>query len=350
VTQKRGVRSSVAGAYLSGRRSKAGVELLTNVTVTRLALSGTRATRVEGIRDGEECHWDVEGEVLLCAGALRTPQLLLLSGVGSEDDLRPLGIPCVLARPGVGQGLSDHVRVPMLFGASRTPPFSPDDFTSPLGLLKTAGSVLAYAFARRGVITSNLCDVGGFVAVGGSTLPNVQFVPHFLGLEPVRGDVVDLEPCLVRPRSRGFVRLASADPRAAPRVDPAYLSHADDVAVLVEAFKLTRELAGTRALKGAGVGDQLLPGGNARTDAEIAAFLRTAASTCFHPTGTCAMGPAGSDRAVVGADLRVHGLSNVRVVDASVFPDLIAGNTCAPVVMVAENAAEMILEPSAPSS
>jgi choline dehydrogenase-like flavoprotein len=346
VTQHRGVRSSAASAYLARARNTSHLEVQTHVTVTRLGLSGTTAAWVEGTRDGKACRWEVAGEVILCAGALRTPQLLLLSGVGPENELRSHGLPCVVKRAGVGQALSDHVRVPMLFGATRRPPLSPNDFGSPLGLLRTAGWGLAYAFARRGVIATNLCEVGGFVAVHDSKLPNVQFVPHFIGLDPVRADVVDLEPCLVRPRSKGSLRLTCADPSVAPRVDPAYLSEDDDVAVLVDAVKLARELAGTRALKTAGVVEQLLPGRSARSNAEIAAFVRSVASTCFHPTGTCAMGPASSDDAVVGPDLRLHGLTNVRVVDASVFPALVAGNTCAPVVMVAENAAEMILEPS----
>jgi choline dehydrogenase-like flavoprotein len=282
------------------------------------------------------------GEVVLSAGAFGSPQLLMLSGIGPTDHLRAHGIEPVRDLPGVGENLHDHVDVVMVVDAP--------EMTDLFGLsLRGVGAMLRGALQwrrqRSGPLTTNFAEAGGFIRSQPSEpIPDLQL--HFVvgklvdhGRQTVFGHGYSCHVCLLRPRSRGTVRLASADPQVAPLIDPAFLDDPDDVARLVRGFRRMRELLQQPALARHG-GTETAASASARSDAHIEQFVREHADTVYHPVGTCRMGP--DPMAVVDAQLRVHGVAGLRVVDASVMPSVVGGNTNAPVVMIAEKAVDMI--------
>jgi choline dehydrogenase-like flavoprotein len=347
VTQKNGERCSAARAYLFPAMNRPNLKVRTGVQVTRLLFEGRRAVGVQARdEDGQTLTLRARREVLLCAGALQSPQLLMLSGIGPAAHLRSMGIPVLHDLPGVGENLQDH---PDLILAYRVHSLDLMGF-SPGGLWHLAREIGRYRRSRTGTITSNYAEAGGFLkSEPGLQAPDLQlhFVvgiaeDHARRMHAAHG--YSCHVCLLRPASRGQVRLASPDPLAAPAIDPAFLSHPDDVERMVRGVHLTRRLMNMPALahwrRPEDAAD--LFSAHARSDDEIRQMLRDRVDTVYHPAGSCRMGPAAARGDVVDAQLRVHGLQGLRVIDASIMPTLVSGNTNAPVMAIAEKAADLL--------
>ena len=342
VTHKNGERFSAAKAYLAPNLARKNLTVLTCAQTTRLLLDGRRATGVE-FRIGSETRTvAARREVLLCAGALQSPQLLMLSGIGPGEHLRSLGIEVRHDLPGVGRHLHDHVDVVQVLDAAKLTELFGLSLTGAINAIK---GIFEWRRHRRGMLTTNFAEAGGFIRSGAQEArPDLQL--HFVigklvdhGRKTVFGHGYSCHVCLLRPKSRGSVTLASAEPSAAPAIDPNYLAERDDLDRLVLGFKAMRRILGQPALATHGA-RELATSADAQSDAEIEAFIRNRADTIYHPVGTCRMGPGPLD--VVDAELRVHGLEGLRVVDASIMPNIVSGNTNAPTIMIAEKAAEMI--------
>jgi choline dehydrogenase-like flavoprotein len=353
VTHQNGERFSAAKAYLTPHRARPNLQVITNALTTRV-LTETRdgrscavgvAYRPDGGRGAEQhLHLQPGGEVLLSAGAFGSPQLLMLSGIGPADHLRQHGIAPVLDLPGVGQNLHDHPDVVMVVNA----PALTDLFgVSPRGVMAMLRGLFEWRSRRSGPLTTNFAEAGGFIkSAPDEPIPDLQL--HFVvgklvdhGRKTVLGHGYSCHVCLLRPKSRGTLRLTSADPQVMPLIDPAFLQDADDVQRLVRGFKAMRQLLQQPALARHG-GQESKASREAISDAQIEQFIRHHADTIYHPVGTCRMGPDATRGAVVDARLRVHGVDGLRVVDASAMPSVVGGNTNAPVIMMAEKAVDMI--------
>ncbi len=340
VTQVGGERCSVARAYLLPHLGRPNLAVRTRALARRVLFEGRRAVGVEYEQGGQVRQVRARREVLLAAGAFQSPQLLMLSGVGPGEHLASQGLPVLQDLPGVGGNLQDHAD--FIFGFE-----CPD--TAAFGLSLAAGARLwregaRYRAERRGMLTSNFAECGGFLrSRPDREVPDLQL--HFLvalAEDHARtwrwGQGLSCHVCLLRPRSRGTLRLADADARSAPRIDPAFLADPQDLDDLVAGFRLTRQLMRSPALA-PWLGRDLFTEG-VESDEEIRALLRARVDTVYHPVGTCRMGQDAG--AVVDPQLRVRGVESLRVVDASVMPTLIGGNTNAPTVMIAEKAVDMI--------
>ena len=340
VTQRNGERWSAARAYLHPHLGRPNLRVVTGARATRVQFEGGRAVGVEARVGRATATFRARAEVLVCGGALQSPQLLMLSGVGDAEALRAHGITAVHHLPGVGRNLRDHVDMVLGWEADSLDLFG----ISLRGAARIAAEIGRFRRERRGMITSNYAECGGFLRTQASLpAPDVQL--HFVvGLvedhaRKIRlGHGYSLHVCLLRPKSAGSVRLASADPLAAPAIDPAFYADPEDLEGMLRGFKLARRIAEAPALAEVTRRDLFTPG--ARSDDEIRAVLRARSDTIYHPVGTCRMGT--DAMAVVDPQLRVRGLGGLRVVDASVMPDLIGGNTNAPTIMIAEKAAELI--------
>ncbi len=342
VTHKNGERYSAAKAYLTPHRTRANLHVLTGAHATRILLEGKRAVGVAFVQDGQQRELRASREVLLSAGALLSPQLLMLSGIGAADQLRGHGITPLHELPGVGCNLQDHVDVVLVYDAPQLTDLFGLSFKGALNMVR---GIFEWRRQRSGMLTTNFAEAGGFIrSQAGEAIPDLQL--HFVvgklvnhGRTTTTGHGYSCHVCLLRPKSRGSVRLASADPLAAPLIDPAFLAERDDMDRLIRGFKLMRSILSQPAL--ARFGARELPASaGAQSDAQIEEFIRNHADTIYHPVGSCRMGPGPLD--VVDAQLRVHGLQGLRVVDASVMPGLVGGNTNAPVIMMAEKAAALI--------
>ncbi len=344
VTQRDGRRCSTADAYLRPALPRPNLAVQTDARVTGILVEGGRAAGVRYLLHGKEETARVEGEVILSAGAIGSPHLLMLSGIGPADHLRDLGIPVLVDSPGVGSNLSDH---PVVTAMWRTPK------TAGLWEKNSPRALLRWRFRHSGPLTSNVAEAGGFSRTRPSLqAPDLQW--HALPTPYQRGGLADprirafsLLIALVEVRSRGQVWLRNADPRHKPVIDPAYLSDSSDIEPLVEGISMAREFAATGAL-GKVCKAELSPGPDVRTDAEMREFIRSDLVTLYHPVGTCAMG--GDSRlaltkltSVVDPELRVRGAEGLRVVDASVMPVVPRGNTNAPTIAIAERAADLII-------
>jgi choline dehydrogenase len=341
LTTRHGWRCSAATAYLKPARRRRNLHVATEARATRVVFAGRRAVGVVYRQHGVAHTAKARREVLLCAGAVQTPQLLQLSGVGPAALLTALGIPLVHELPGVGENLQDHLQARVIFECTR-PITTNDDLNS---LWRRLAMGLDYLFTRGGPMAVGINQGGIFARVDpAAATPDVQFHVATLssdmaGSAPHRFSGFTLSVCQLRPESRGFVRIQSADPLAAPAMQANYLATAQDQRTLVEGIRLARRLAATRAL-GPYVRAEYRPGPDATSDAALLDFARDTGGTIFHPSGTCRMG---SDAlAVVDAALRVHGLEGLRVIDCSVMPTLTSGNTNLPVIMIAEKAADLI--------
>jgi len=331
VMQRRGRRASAAEAYLEPARSRPGLSVETGALVRRVLLQGNRATGVEFTnRRGEFESAEAAQEVILSAGTLNTPHLLMLSGIGPADHLRSIGVEPEIDLPGVGENLRDHLRVPVLYETARR---------SPGHMVHWVPAALDYLVRGRGVMASNCCEAGAVLrATPEASMPDLQFVTHFqTSLYP---GTVDLQFCLLRSASRGRVCAVSADPSVPPAIDPNYLSERSDIDLAIRGVRLARQIAAAPAFRRFPLGKEILPGSDLVTDREIEAYCRSIAETCYHPVGTCRMG--GDEMAVVDSELRVHGTERLRVVDASIMPDIPNGNTCSAVLMIAERAAALL--------
>ena len=342
VTHKNGERFSAAKAYLTPNLGRKNLTVFTEAHTTRILFEGKRATGVEFRRAGRLEQIGAKHEVLMAAGALQTPQILMLSGVGPGAELAQLGIGVVHDLPGVGKNLHDHVDAVQVFDA----PGLKESFGVSLGGIgRVLRAIPEWRNHRRGMLTTNFAEAGGFIKSQASEpIPDLQL--HFViaklvdhGRKTVFGHGYSIHVCVLRPQSRGSVTLAGPDPFAAPRIDPNFFDHPDDMQRMVRGFRLMRDIANQPALARLG-GKELARSANATTDAEIEQFIRAYGDTIYHPVGTCRMGSGALD--VVGADLRIHGLEGIRVVDASMMPRIVGGNTNAPVIMVAEKASDMI--------
>ncbi|MDQ6917337.1 MAG: choline dehydrogenase [Pseudomonadota bacterium] len=345
LSTKHGWRCSTADAYLKPARGRANLRVETRARATRLAFDGTRADAVVYRARGEEHTVRARREILLCAGALQSPQLLQLSGVGPPALLKRFGIATVHELDGVGENLQDHLQARVIFECTR-PITTNDDLKSWWRMLKMG---MTYALRRGGPMAVGINQGGIFARVNtDAATPDVQFHVATLSSDMAGSPVhtfsgFTLSVCQLRPESRGHVRIQSADPLAPPAMQPNYLSTAVDRDALVAGLKLARQLAATRTLKSY-VKAEYRPGPGARSDDDLLEFAKNTGGTIFHPSGTCKMGDLRRDpAAVVDNELRVHGLSALRVVDCSVMPTLVSGNTNVPVVMIAEKAADHIL-------
>ena len=346
VTQKDGERWSAARAYLHPALSRPNLMVITGALTRRIVFDhpdgGLRATGIEFERDGRSETVNATREVLVCAGAFQSPQLLMCSGIGPCAQLAQHGITPLLDLPGVGQHLQDHVDYIInrrydskeLFGMSLG------------GLWRLWQEIGRYRRERRGMCTSNFAETGGFIkTLPHLPKPDVQF--HFvIGMVDNHnrtrhaGHGYSLHACVLNPKSAGEVRLASADMRDAPLIDPKFLTHTDDIATLTRGFKAMRRTLNAPAFA-AYRGPELYTQDLREDDeAGIEAAIRARADTIYHPVGTCRMGV--NAMAVVDPQLRVRGVAGLRVVDASVMPALTSGNTNAPTIMIAEKAADLI--------
>jgi choline dehydrogenase len=336
VTQKRGQRHSASAAYLKPALSRPNLTVRVNAQATRLLIENGRAMGVEYVCDGKLERAGVAGEIILCGGAVNSPQLLMLSGIGPAAHLKKLGIPVVMDLPGVGQNLQDHLYLAVTYRCTRPITLAGAD---------TKRNILNYLLFRKGPFTSSISEAGGFIRTrAGLATPDLQFhfdpvyhVNHGLTKQEEHGFTIG--PTLIRPRSRGHISLRSSDALAAPVIQPHYLSDDEDLIVLMEGVKLAREIAHAAAFD-AYRGEERLPGAQVQGDKELCEFIRQQAETIYHPVGTCKMGD--DQTAVVSSRLRVHGMENLRVVDASIMPTIIGGNPNAATIMIAELAADFI--------
>ena len=352
VTIKDGVRVSSANAYLRPIRRRANLDLRLRAHAMRVLFSGSRAVGVEYLRGGTRQQAHARLEVLLAAGALNSPQLLELSGVGEAQLLRQFHIPLIADSPAVGRGLQDHVAV-SYFYRSRVPTLN-DQLAPFLGKVKAA---LSYALGRRGPLSMSVNQAGAFLRSRAElTRPNlhIYFNPasystttigpkrRLLNPDPYPGFLMSFNTC--RPSSRGTVHIRSSDPLASPAIFPNSLATEADVRDVFEGARVLRRIAGARSLLEV-IETEREPGAQVQSDAEVLADFRRRAGSVFHACGTCAMG-ADPRTSVVDQRLRVRGVSGLRVADAAIFPNISSGNINAPTLMVAERAADLILEDS----
>src|SRR5581483_10600734 len=341
VTQKNGERWSAARGYIHPHMAtRPNLRVETGAQATRIIFEGKRAVGVEYIQGKQTRTIRARREVILSSGAFQSPQLLMLSGVGDGAALGNHGIASTHHLPGDGQNLQDHPD--FVFGfASDAPYFSGLSWG---GIGRIFKGIFQYRSERRGPMTSNVAECGGFLKTRPDlALPDIQL--HFCmamvedhGRKPRWGTGFSCHVCLLRPKSRGTVELNGADPLAAPRIDPNFLAEQSDVETMVDGFKMTRRLMETPAIRALQKKDMFTA--DVRTDDDIRAALRNRVDTVYHPVGTCKMGA--DAMAVVDPKLNVHGLEALRVVDASIMPTLIGGNTNAPTIMIGEKAADMI--------
>jgi len=346
VYQKDGQRCSNARAYLREAEQRPNLTVIAHAHATRVVLEQGRAVGVRYVYGGKEHEVTAKREVILSAGAIGSPQLLLLSGIGPAAQLKKHGIAQQQELPGVGQNLQDHLDAYVVMRAKTRLGLS----FHPSSLLRTLKALFQYLFRRRGPLTGNIAECGGFTRTQPSEpVPDLQF--HFAPLVNTRHGQ-DLWPavkyyghsiltCDLRPLSRGEVRLQSADPLVPPAIDPRHFEHERDLDKLVVALKKAREIFAQPAFAPHNL-EEMEPGPAIRSDAQLRDWLRTHAETLYHPVGTCKMGS--DPLAVVDARLRVHGVAGLRVIDASIMPTLVGGNTNGPTTMIAERGAAMVLE------
>ncbi len=342
VTHKNGERWSAAKGYLTPNLSRPNLQVFTGAHTTRILLEKKRAVGVEFQHQGVLKQLKASREVLLCAGALMSPQLLMLSGIGPHKHLVENGIATVHDLPGVGENLHDHPDVVLVANAPRLTDLIG---ISPTGLAHVVKGMLEWRRQRTGILTTNFAEAGGFIkSAPDEAIPDLQL--HFViakildhGRKTVLGHGYSCHVCLLRPKSRGTLRLASKDPLAMPLIDPNFLADRDDMDRMMRAVRITQRIMAQPALSGIGARESARSA-SARTDHELEHFIRDHADTVYHPVGSCRMGSGALD--VVDAQLRVHGLQALRVVDASIMPSVVGGNTNAPTIMIAEKAADMI--------
>ena len=345
LTTRNGRRCSTAVAYLRPARGRANLRVETGAHAMAILFEGSRACGVRYRQDGQVRTLRARREVILCAGALQSPQLLQLSGVGPAALLRRFGIGVVRDLPGVGENLQDHLQIRLIYETRR--PITTNDQLRTLHGRAAMG--LQWLLFRGGPLAVGINQGGLFCRVDpASATPDTQFHFATLSADMAGGKVHPFSGCTysvcqLRPSSRGTVRLRSADPFEAPAMQPNYLSTELDRRMTVAAVKYARRLAATEPLAGL-MKREFRPGPEVQGDDEILHFCREYGATIFHPSGTAKMGPRADPLAVVDERLRVHGVSGLRVVDCSIMPTLVSGNTNVPVVMLAERAADFILQ------
>lgn len=342
VTIWKGRRQSTAVGFLRPALARPNLTVLTGCLVDKLSFEGRRAIGVEVIEGGARRRIAAQREVILSAGAVGSPVVLMRSGIGDPAELQHLGIAPLHALPAVGKNLQDHYTC--LINHSSTSPL-PYGLSLPK-LPWAAWQVAKYALFRNGIFANNIGHACGYVRTRPDLdRPDIVFVlfpNNRTPLDPAgRGQGYSLIPILMRPKGRGHITLGGTDPAADPLIDPAYWAEQDDVDLMVKAMKLGRDLLAQKAWEGVR-GPEVLPGPAVQDDAALADYIRRSSGTAYHLCGTCRMG-ADPAEAVVDAQLRVHGMEGLRVVDAAIMPEVPGGNTNAPTIMIAEKGADMIL-------
>ncbi|WJG08188.1 choline dehydrogenase [Aliiglaciecola sp. LCG003] len=343
VTQVNGQRCSAAKGYLTPALQRSNLAILTHAQVERVITNNGQATGIALRLDGKAVQLDASKEVILSAGAINSPQLLMLSGIGPQAHLQQHGIETVVDLPGVGQNLQDHLDAIVQHRCEAKQGYAVAWGALPMYIK----GVFQYLFARKGPFSSNIAEAGGFASSKyAQDRPDLQY--HFLpaillnhGRSTAFGYGYGIHVCCLYPKSRGEIRLASKDPLAPAVIDPQYLTHPEDVAVMIDGVRKARAILASKTFQQYG-SREIGPGPDAQSDEQILSFLRKRAETIYHPIGTCKMGEVDDMMSVVDTQLKVKGIKGLRVVDASVMPSLIGGNTNAPTIMIAERAADMI--------
>jgi len=337
---RKGERCSAANAYLDPALTRSNLEVRTRSMATEIVIEDGRATGVRYQRRGQETQIRANREVILCGGAFQSPQLLMLSGIGPAEELVRHGIKIRHDLPGVGQNLQDHINFPLISRSASTDMFG----YSLAGAIKLVSEAMKWRKTGTGMVTSPLAEGGAFLKTDpGLDRPDVQL--HFvIGIVDWHarkfhtGHGYSCDVCVLRPKSRGTVTLRDRDPSSAPRIDPRFLSEEADMEALVAGARQAIAICEAPALAAFRKSD-LYPFSNLSNEA-LRESIRLHADTIYHPVGTCRMGT--DETAVVDPQLKVHDVGNLRVVDASVMPTIIGGNTNAPTIMIAEKAADMI--------
>lgn len=343
VTQKDGQRCSSAKAYLSEALSRPNLMVITHALVEKIIIENKQAKGVKFRKDGQAFDIFAKKEVIMSSGAINTPQILMLSGIGPKQHLAEHGIDCESDLPGVGQNLQDHLDTIVQHRCDVKQGYAVAFSAIP----KYVKSVFQYMFKRQGLFSSNIAEAGGFVKTQyAKDVADIQY--HFLpailldhGRKTAFGYGYGLHVCCLYPKSKGEIRLQSSDPRQPAIIDPKYLEHEDDQKVMIEGVKKAREILSANEFKQY-QSREIGPGPDVQTDDEILRFIRKKSETIYHPIGTCKMGNVDDESTVVDPNLKVKGIEGLRVIDASVMPSLIGGNTNAPTIMIAERAADLI--------
>ena len=341
LTIHEGRRWSAASAYLKPVLDRPNLKIESHAMVSRVLFEGKRAIGVEFVQKKQSIEVRAEREVILCGGAVNSPQTLMLSGIGPGETLRNFGIPIVADLAGVGGNLQDHLDCSIQYESTK--PITLYSAMKPTNMIKTG---LQYLLFGTGLATSQGLETGAFIKSRPDLEhPDLQY--HFIAAlmydhtrkkSDRHGFMAHV--CQLRPQSRGFISLKSTDPSVAPLIQPNYLEADEDRRALREGVRMARDVFAQHAFDSYR-GPELMPGAHVRTDEQIDAFIRETAETIYHPVGTAKMGS--DDLAVVDGQLRVHGVEGLRVIDASVMPTLVSGNTNAPTIMIAEKASDMIL-------
>jgi len=341
LTIHEGRRWSAASAYLKPVLDRPNLKIESHAMVSRVLFEGKRAVGVEFVQKKQSIEVRAEREVILCGGAVNSPQTLMLSGIGPGETLRNFGIPIVADLAGVGGNLQDHLDCSIQYESTK--PITLYSAMKPTNMIKTG---LQYLLFGTGLATSQGLETGAFIKSRPDLEhPDLQY--HFIAAlmydhtrkkSDRHGFMAHV--CQLRPQSRGFISLKSTDPSVAPLIQPNYLEADEDRRALREGVRMARDVFAQRAFDSYR-GPELMPGAHVRTDEQIDAFIRETAETIYHPVGTAKMGS--DDLSVVDGQLRVHGVESLRVIDASVMPTLVSGNTNAPTIMIAEKASDMIL-------
>ena len=345
LTARNGKRCSTASAYLNPVKSRPNLTIITNAHTRKITFNGKHAQGVEVELENQIKSYTASREIILSAGTISSPQILMLSGIGPGETLQKFDIKPLRNLAGVGQNLQDHLQIRMIFKISK--PISLNDYLgNPINKLLTGAN---YVFRRRGPMTLAASQVCVFCRSKPELeIPDIQFHMQPLsadspgdGLHPF--SAFTSSTCQLRPESRGHIELKSPNPKSYPAIHANYLSSTADQEVAVAGMRWSRKFAETNILKPL-ISEELRPGLTATTDEQLLDAGRNLAQSIYHPTSTCKMGPSSDPMAVVDERLRVHGLNGIRVVDASIMPVLVSGNTNAPTIMIAEKAADMILE------
>lgn len=347
VNQRNGTRLSASRAFLHPVMARKNLTVLTDCFVERIELAKGAATGVTVVRGGRRETLSAAQEVILAGGAINSPHLLMLSGIGAAGVLEGHGLRALHDLPGVGRNLQDHPSVPIAMMDSSSKAYA----LSWQSLPRVVASPFQYLLSRNGMLASNAAEGGGFVRTrAGLDRPDVQLT-LLAGLKGTaraipREHGIMLMVSLLRPQSRGWVTLASSKPEDRPVLHPAFLEQRAEVQTLMAGVRETRRILGMSPIA-QDLGLERTPGADVQSDADLERAIRATLSTVYHPVGTCKMGPDSDPQAVVDAHLRVHGVQRLRVADASIMPNIIGGNTSAPTMMIGERAAAFILNQEA---
>ncbi|MBS0625836.1 MAG: GMC family oxidoreductase N-terminal domain-containing protein [Verrucomicrobia bacterium] len=345
VAQRHGVRESSSTAFLRPIKNRPNLTILTEARATKIRFAGKRAIGIDYIRDGKYLLAKANREVILSAGAVGSPQILQVSGIGPASLLHKFGIPVVKELNGVGENLQDHLQLRMIFKVSHGPTLN--DMTH--SFWRRSLMQLQYSLFKTGPYSAAPSLLGAFTRSDPSyKTPNIEFHVQPLSTERPGGKLdpfpaITISPCDLRPTSRGHIRIKSPDPLDEPIIFPNYLSTDEDKQVAVDSLRWTRRIVKQPALAGYNP-QEYRPGSSYQSDEELVKGAGMIGTTIFHPVGTCKMGIASDKNAVVDSSLRVFGIEGLRIADASIMPTMTSGNTYAPVMMIAEKAAEMIKE------